>query len=188
MGLTYLCCLQVFAIVFKLGQHVVPGPTQILSDASCSCDPNAVLDSLDSAMAGRVPKKPSEAKVDGKTFEFKEYRVKTKNLLSAVANSIQQLDENFKLNHTRPEHSLLPCGRKYLRERMLPEEMQVWAGSEVDLSCMGQRFFLYDPEKGTSRPDWYIDEKFVRFCMSSDEGTEALVFQDLVSLGLQNRF
>lgn len=151
----------------------MPGPTQILSDASSSCDPSAVLESLDAAMRGRVPSKPSDAKIDKNTFDFKEFRVKTKNLLSALCNSIQQLDGDFKMNRTRPEHLLQPCGRRFTRVRMLNEELQMWARPDEDVASMGTRFFLFDEESGSSQPDWYQDETFLRFCTSSDEGSEA---------------
>lgn len=127
----------------------------------------AAVKSQFSSAAGKTPKLPDSS------FKWREYRTPTKNLLTAVANSLQvAMPEGFSFNSCVPPRLLLPRTRKADRLELLPDERRMlgygdWP-SDVKLS------FIYNYESQTRWVDFIEDrDSFFKMSFSADEGTEA---------------
>lgn len=159
--------VQVMSVVFKLGDHIFSGPTQLLGDQTDSSEPLDVLQSLENALKGRLPLKGESIKVDSSTFCFKEYRKQAKTLLTGLVNSISTVVPEFSLKETVPKSPLRPSGVHWNRVKCLPEELSL---REVEHPTA---YFRHCPESGESFMD-FLDptDKILRLCVSADEGTE----------------
>ena len=157
-------------MVFKHGEYVFSGPTQILGDSAAECsDPVDVLRSLENVLKGRLPSKGEAIEVDAPTsFSFREYRKTARTLLSALFNSLSHVVPSFTLKDTVPDVLLEPAGVGWDRVECLPEELALHENFPT------KAFFRHCPEKGDTVMD-FVDPKNepLRLCFSADEGTEA---------------
>lgn len=137
----------------------------------------AALASLIAVLKGQLPSAAHhELKIARDTFAWKHYRVSTKNLLSAMANSLKQyLSDSWTLNSCTPSNLLAPAGTtgerfQYMKEE-LPGHLQ---NDEI------QRYFVHDFKTGMRFPDFYVTEDHFRLVFSADEGTEDWCFPNNV--------
>ena len=162
------------AVVFKMGDHIFAGPTQILSDTTSSSPADVLqcLESLEKALGGKLPAKGEQIQVNKNTFSFKEYRKSAKGLICGLVNSVSHILPRFTLAQSVPVHPLRPAGIGWDRVECLPAELEVW-GQEF-----GKAFFRHCPETGESSCDFYChSDPLVRLCFSADEGTEATILK-----------
>lgn len=155
------------AIVFKMGEHVFAGPTQILSDSTGSSNPHDVLLSLEAALQGKLPGNGETLVVPKTAFAFKEYRRATKNMLCGLVNAIQNVCPDFKLSQTIPPNPLLPASVGWDRVEFLTPELELHSPG-----FQGRAFFRHHPESGQTVKDYYDHDSFFRICLSADQGTE----------------
>lgn len=106
------------------------------------------------------------------TFDWRNFRQKTKRTLMAVANSlVNALPDGWTLKKCVPPNLLLPAGITTDRVEMLDEEKQMLNIPE-DLRQY-KLHFVYDYKKQLRTPDFYSNESFQKLVFSADEGTEA---------------
>ncbi len=135
------------------------------SDAALATFAAAVKSQFSSA-AGVTPKLPTGS------FNWKEYRTPTKNLLQAVANALQvALPCGWSFASCIPSRLLLPRTSKADRIELLPEEKKMLGFGEwpTDMTLS----FIYNYESQTHWPDFIEDRDFFKLSFSADEGTEA---------------
>eukprot|EP00438_Fugacium_kawagutii_P000973 Skav224484 [mRNA] locus=scaffold1302:845554:846078:- [translate_table: standard] len=166
------------SVIFKAGDHIFSGPTQILTDSVATGDPVDVLQSLEAALKGKLPQKGEQVSVSKESFSFQEYRKAAKSLLQSLVNSISLVVEGFSLRKTVPSQPLQPAGLGWDRVKCLPEELRMIGCEE-----MFQAFFRHCPETGEFALDFLPEtgpDSILRMCFSADEGTEALVATNYV--------
>ena len=151
-----------------MGSHQFAGPTQLLSASGNSKDQIAeAASSMASAVGLALPSTgTSRVKKDENTFNWKEFRTPTKQVLCGLANSLQQvLPDGFNLRSARPSNLLAPAGPDGKRYLMTAEEVAMHGFSEP-------RYFTYNEETHECAHDSYLSEDFYRLALSADEGTE----------------
>ena len=158
------------AVVFKVGDHIFAGPTQILTDTTSSSPADVLqcLESLEKALGGKLPVKGEQIQVNKDTFSFKEYRRSAKGLTSGLVNCINHILPGFTLAQSVPLRPLRPAGIGWDRVKCLPAELEVWKQD------FGSAFFRHCPETGETCCDFYCcADPLLRLYFSADEGTEA---------------
>ena len=148
------------------------GATQLLSPNSCSKkEAEEAATALVEAIGGQLPETANhKLEMTRKTFAFKEFRTPTKNLLSAVANALQQaLPAGWSLQKSKPSNPLDPAGIGRMRIQYDKSELELLSPQPAEDACL---HWLWDAETCSAKPDHYTDENFVRLVFSADEGTE----------------
>lgn len=148
------------------------GSMQMLSASTASASEAAdAAKSFGEALQHELPETGrARVEIHKGSFAFKQFRTKTKQMLCAVANSLQQaLPTGFTLLQAKPSHELLPCGPHGQRFRLMPQEAEAMGLPEDD-KC---RFFVYDFDSHVPRKDFLDNDDFYHLCFAADEGTEA---------------
>ena len=152
--------------------HHFAGTTQLISSTSCSSAEAAeAAASMAVAVADELPQRGSaQLYLRKDAFKFKEFRTATKQLLSAVANSVQTaLPEGFTLQSACPPNLLKPAGPQCQRYSFRATEVEALGQEDDGL----EHYFLYDFESRSAQPDYYKNDDFYHLCFAADEGTEA---------------
>ena len=163
-------------MVFRMAGKQFAGATQLLSAGACSAsEVGDAAESMAAALQGQLPESGTAmVPLPNGCFKWREFRTPTKQLLTGLANCLQQaLPPGFTLLSAKPTNPLRPSGPSGQRHRLTAEEMKVQALSIED----GSRFFNFEPESDESlsgEPAFLRDENFFRLVLSADEGTEAL--------------
>ena len=161
------------SLVFRMDSHQWAGPTQVLPFGPTAEPAAKALESLRSYLGGRIPSKPvSQIAASLDAFKWKEYRTSTKNLLVALANSIQQaMPKGFSLKSCVPPNPLLPMKPTETRAKLTEKEKRAMGleGEQMDRSL----YFVFDHKSFDARTDWYQKDSFWHLTFSADEGTEA---------------
>ena len=156
-----------------MGGKQFAGATQLLSASAAGDDEaqgQAAADSMAEAVGQTRPDGGSGGlEVSKEKFKWKEFRTPTKQLLSGVANSLQQsLPEGFSLQSAKPCTVLRPCGPLGSRCLYTNKEKEVHGFSEA-----GRVYFTYDHDTRERCPDFMASDDFYHLTCSADEGTEA---------------
>lgn len=130
----------------------------------------AALASLEEALKGQLPSSGHhQLKLARDAFAWKDFRVSTKTLLCAMANSLKQyMPDSWNLSNCKPQNMLAPRGSHGERVKYLPEETCVRPDNQFE-----DLFFCHDFKSGLRFPDFYLSEDHYRLVFSADEGTEA---------------
>ncbi len=161
--------------MFRIDKYQFTGPTQILPQhGSVSKEQSAeALKKFGETlrMRGEIPKSGHEkVTLAPNCFEWKEFRVATKNVLSALANAlVNSLPGGYTLSSSKPPNALRPAGIVGERLTMSLAEKAVFG---LGLH-KGPVKFIYNFKTHESYLDYYLHEDFVRLTFSADEGTEA---------------
>lgn len=161
-------------MVFRINGHHWAGPTQILPHPSTVSSEQASegLKTFSATLqkGGHIPQGASEKiKVSSTAFVWKEYRVATKNVLAATANSLSKsLPEGFSLKNCQPPNFLKGAGISGERMLLMTEEKVSLGMRGMNAPCM----CIYDYKTHECTLDCYLHENFVRLVFAADEGTE----------------
>lgn len=168
-------------MVWRLGGRQFSGATQLLPLGVSSEQASAALESLTAALKGSLPESGHhELKLARDVWSWKDYRVSTKNLLSALANSLKQyMPESWNLSLCKPQNLLAPRCASGERVQYLPDEVKLRPGS-----CGLDFYFIHDMKTGVRRPDFFLGGDHYRLIYSSDEGTEVTGFKTNTSVEL----
>ena len=165
---------KVLSLIFRINGHHWAGPTQLLPHASTVSGEQASegLKTFSATLQkeGQIPKNASEKiKLSSRAFVWKEFRVATKNFLSATANSLSKsLPEGFSLKNCQPPNILKGAGITGERMLLIKEEKESLGMRGVSAPCM----CVYDYKTHERTLDVYLHENFVRLVFAADEGTE----------------
>ena len=163
---------QVLSLIYRMDGCQFAGATQLLTASSVSKDEAyEAAGSMAAALDGALPDTGSSQvpKPEG-TFQWRQFRGPTKQLLCGLANSLQQaLPEGWTLKSAVPSTPLRPRGPDAERCHLRPLEMEAEGLTEEN----GYRYFVFNSETSESSRDWYESEDFYHLVFSADEGTEA---------------
>ncbi|CAE7839889.1 unnamed protein product, partial [Symbiodinium necroappetens] len=164
---------HVLSVVLRLGGYHFAGPTQMVNVSACGkTEAEQAVETLGQVLQGERPADAtSSVGMPKDAFKFREYRTPTKNLLCALANSLQHvMPQGWTLLKCRPPNPLKPATAGCSRISYDQSEMDVMvppppAGSNLHL--------IWDSERLEARADHYEHEDFTRLVFAADEGTEA---------------
>ena len=159
-------------ILLKTNGKLFPAPTQLLPEVGNGTDGLAVLDSLSKTLQGIIPDQSKKLVTTSETFNHRQYRQATRNLLVGLANAlVQVMPVGWKMSDFKPEEPLTPCG-SLSRESFLQQELMLL---KTDTITNRTVHFLWsgDGDALTRKIDFYINPcSFYRLCFSGDEGTD----------------
>ena len=113
-------------MVLNVGGRMFPAPTQLLPESGNGMDGLPVLDSLGQALAGCLPKPEAKLVTTAETWNHRQFRGSTRNLLVGLANAMcQMMPENWKLNSSIPADVLKPSGPCSERHPLLQQEIEI---------------------------------------------------------------
>ena len=113
-------------MVLNVGGRMFPAPTQLLPESGNGMDGLPVLDSLGQALAGCLPKPEAKLVTTAETWNHRQFRGSTRNLLVGLANALcQMMPENWKLNSSIPADVLKPSGPCSERHPLLQQEIEI---------------------------------------------------------------
>lgn len=163
---------EVMSVIFRCNGYQFAGPTQMLPPPTSVSDEQAseAMKTFSATLKkeGQIP--CQKISLSSKAFEWKEFRVATKNVLSALANAlIHSLGPGFSMKEFQPPNIL--CAAGIYGDRLELTEMEK---ATLGMSGLkGPRKFIYDFKTHECALDCYLHEKFHRLIFSADEGTEA---------------
>ena len=157
-------------------------PTQWLPSGLVGEQKSLALASFAKAVERGVDaKKP----LPNNTFDWRDFRQKTKHTLMAVANSlVNSMPDGWTLKRCVPSNLLMPAGITTDRIEMVDEE-KVMLNVPKDLRKY-KLHFVYDYKTQTRRTDFYSSESFQKLVFSADEGTEAGLNKNQTDLQIDN--
>lgn len=165
-------------MILRAGNTQWAGATQILPTGLSQEQGRLALENFSKAFQLQFKKWGSEddskpVALPKDIFKWKEFRTPTKNLLIAIANSLQvTLPTGWSFSDCVPTQLLVPRTSDGERVLMIPAEKKA-LGLESWCEDMDLRF-VYNSDATTRWPDFYMDhDNFYRLCFSADEGTEA---------------
>lgn len=163
--------MQVLSFVWRVQGHHFAGATQMLATGLSPEQSKRALEDMSKALAfnGSLPADGRQKlELPPDSFQWKEFRVATKNARSAVANALQvTMPEPFSLAHTVPPNQLRPAGVTGERLTMLPDERAIFGRGDKPVK------FVYDYKAHTEVPDFYLNEDFWKLVFACDCGAEA---------------
>lgn len=160
-------------MVFRCGGFQFSGATQLLPQGLSKEQSDACMKAFGNVIAGKLPDPGTKKKLPPQTFEWREFRTSTKNLLMGIANSLRvALPHGFNLGATCPQPALVPRGVQSDRLAMLKNEKEM-LGLNPDM----EYFWCYNYNTGTRWPDYFGSEDHYKLVFAADEGTEACFFR-----------
>lgn len=118
---------------------------------------------------GQIPSSARQkVKLTSGAFQWKEYRVATKNVLCATANALCNSIQNFTMKSCQPPNFLKGAGSTGERMVLMEEEKLALGLGDLKSPCM----WIYDYKTQERTLDCYQHENFTRLVFAADEGTE----------------
>ena len=165
-------------MVFRTLGMQFAGATQLLPHGICQEQAAQAMQTFAQAAKAQLQADGGPAKIPSKSFAWKEYRTKTKNVLVALGNCLQQaLPEGFTFQSCCPTNRLLPRTGQAERFKILPQEKQ--ALGLTDFPEDTELHFIYNFQDNGKWLDFIgksDTESLYKLCFSSDEGTEVHSF------------
>ena len=161
-------------MVFRCDGHQWAGPTQMLPSSNTVSSEQAAagLKTFSATLLkeGAIPSTAGKkVKLSSGAFSWTEYRVATKNVLVAIANSLaHSMGPAFNMKRCQPPNTLRGAGITGERLELVEIEKAALGILEKKGPCM----YIYDYKTHECALDFYLHESFVRLVFAADEGTE----------------
>lgn len=163
---------KVLSVIFRTGNIHFAGATQLLPLNITKEQSKEALATFAAAVAKQFTSQGKTPKLPASSFQWREFRTATKNLLSAVANALQvALPSGFSFASCMPQKQLVPRGPRADRIELLPEEREMLGYGHMPKDA--KLHFVYNYESQTRWADFVEDRSFFKLSFSADEGTEA---------------
>lgn len=148
------------------------GATQLLPTGLSEDQNAAALEAFCKAYATMYFQIDQTPKLPKDTFRWQQFRQPTKNLLTALCNSlVQMMPPGFSLQKCVPRRVLIPRGNQSDRFRLDEAEKKMLRLEDWTRDC--SLHFCWNYSTQTSWLDFPEKEpELVKLCFSADEGTE----------------